>query len=818
MDTKDIIAKMTLEEKAGLCSGKDFWNLKGIERLGIPEIMVTDGPHGLRKQGSEADHVGINESLPATCFPTPVTMASSWDTQMVNEIGAALGEECRQEKVAVLLGPGANIKRSPLCGRNFEYFSEDPFLTGRMAAAMINGVQSQGIGTSLKHFAVNNQEKRRMTINAVVDERALREIYLAGFEEAVKSAQPDTVMCAYNRINGEYCSENEFLLTDVLKKEWNHKGLVVTDWGAANDRVKGLKAGLELEMPGNGGINDREIIRAVESGELDEDVLDRAVERILNVIIKTSETLKEDFTYDSEAHHELAKKAAVSSAVLLKNNGILPLDRNKSVAVIGHFAVKPRFQGSGSSLINPIKVDNFSDSLKKILAEGAEAVYAEGYDPEREDPDPILIKEAVRAAESAEIALVFAGLPEVSESEGFDRTTLDMPPAHNKLIEAVCSVNPNTVVILSNGAPVTMPWLDGPAAVLESYLGGQAWGGAVADLLYGIAVPSGKLAETFPLSLDEDPAAPNFPGGSASVPYAESIYVGYRYYDRINTGSGERRSVLFPFGYGLSYSTFEYSDLAVKKPEAGDSLDEVRVSFTVKNNGPYDAAEIAQVYVRDVESSVFRPEKELKGFVKVELDNGQSREVTVALDRRAFSFWDSGNHAWVVEAGEFEILVGSSSADIRLQAKIDVESGDSLSSWASDLRETVPEYYAVDTKILTDLSPSGPFARLLGRELPPRDIPKDVPFDRTSSMDDVRGTFVGKLLYAVMRMNVKKMIGKDADERMVRMMEAIVREMPLRSMIMMSGGAVSGRQIDALLTMMNGKFFKGLMELLKTSR
>ena len=804
---RDIITRMTLEEKAGLCSGKDFWNLKGLEKHGIPSIMVTDGPHGLRKQGSESDHIGLNASIPSTCFPTASAIASSWDISLIKEVGIALGEECRQEKVAVLLGPGVNIKRSPLCGRNFEYFSEDPFLSGKMAAGFIDGVQSQGIGTSLKHFAANNQEKRRMTIDAVIDDRALREIYLAGFEEAVKAAQPKTVMCAYNRLNGEYCSENSLLLTKILKEEWGHEGIVVTDWGAANDRVKGLEAGLELEMPGNGGMNDKKIVEAVKTGSLSESVLDKSVERIVKVILETSSALDDEYKYDVEKHHKLAQRTAESSAVLLKNEGILPLEIGKSVAVIGKFAKEPRYQGSGSSLINPIKLDNFMDPMQKMLAGSSHIMYAEGYDLNSEVVDSTLITQAIEAAKSCDIAVVFAGLPEMAESEGFDRLHLDMPKNHNALIEAVSEVNPNTVVVLSNGAPVAMPWLGQVKGVLESYLGGQAWGSAIVNLLYGKAVPSGKLAETFPLSLSDDPANSNFPGGSSAVAYAESIYVGYRYYD------SAKKQVLFPFGFGLSYTTFEYSGCSV---EYMDVEDKVKVSFTIKNTGKMDGEEISQVYVHDIVSTVFRPEKELKGFTKTFIEAGKEKRITLELDRRSFAFRDTGKDSWIVEEGSFEILIGSSSADIRLNKEISLSSKDTLSEWALGLKELVPEYYGIDQKIFSDLSQSGPFRRLMDRELPLMDIPSGAAYTRTSSIDDVRKTLIGKLLYRVMLMGIKKMVGKDADPRTMRMMEAIVKEMPLRSMGMMSEGKFSIEMIDAVVLMINGHFFKGLGKIIKT--
>ena len=564
-----IIEKMTLEQKASLCSGRDRWNLKGIEELDIPSIMVSDGPHGLRKQIGDAQQIGLRQSAPATCFPTASTLASTWDCELLKEVGAALAGECRQEKVAVILGPGANIKRSPLCGRNFEYFSEDPYLTGKLAAAHIQGVQSQGIGASLKHFVANNQERRRMVIDVLVDDRALRELYLAGFEEAVK-AQPETVMCAYNRLNGEYCSENSFLLTKVLKEEWGHKGLVVTDWGATNERVKGLQAGLELEMPGSRGLNDQKIVEAVRQGQLSEATLNAAVERLLNLMFKTSAVLQQDFHYDADAHHALARRVEAEGAVLLKNNAMLPLKKTGSLAVIGRFAKEPRYQGNGSSLINPGRLDNAWDALVNYRGE-ADLFYADGYDPRSDVTDRELIAEACKAAGRAEQVIIFAGLPDIAESEGFDREDLFMPENQNILIKEIAKVNPKIVVVLSNGAPVTMPWLDRVAAVLETYLGGQAWGTAVVDLLFGESNPCGKLAETFPESLHDLPSSTQFPGGNKSVAYTESLYLGYRYFDSAG------RKPLFPFGHGLSYTSFEYSNLQVGRPDPSGT---VQLSFS----------------------------------------------------------------------------------------------------------------------------------------------------------------------------------------------------------------------------------------------
>ena len=664
-DIKNLIAQMTVEEKASLCSGKDFWHLKGVERLGIPEIMVTDGPHGLRKQAGKSDQIGLRDTVPAVCFPTASALAATWDRDLIYQVGAALGEECRQEDVAVILGPGANIKRSPLCGRNFEYFSEDPYLSGQMAKSHINGVQSQGIGSSLKHFVVNNQEYRRMTIDAVVDERALREIYLAGYETAVKEAQPWTVMCAYNKVNGTYCAENQFLMTDVLKQEWGHEGLVVTDWGAMNDRVDGLRAGVELEMPGMPNGNDAKIVAAVQSGELDEAVLDRAVERILTLIFKAEETLAEKFIYDKAAHHALARKVAGKGAVLLKNdNATLPVAEGAKIALVGRFAKYPRYQGGGSSLMEPTQLDTLYDEMLKLVGEDCLG-YAPGYDAKGDLPDEALIQEAIAVSKDVDVVVVCAGLPDLYETEGLDRKHMHMPPGHDALIQRLAETRTRVVVVLSNGSPVEMPWVNDVDAVLEGYLGGQAGAGGIADILLGRVNPGGKLAETFPLSLEDNPSYLNFPGGPATVEYRESIYVGYRYYDAV------QQEVLFPFGHGLSYTSFAYSDLVVK-PDAGEN--NFIVTLKVKNTGGVAGDEIVQLYVRDMETSVFRPEKELKGFARIFLEPGEEQTVMMELDSRSFAFYDTARKDWVVEAGAFEILAGASSRDIRMSTIIETGS------------------------------------------------------------------------------------------------------------------------------------------------
>ncbi|HOJ92607.1 MAG TPA: glycoside hydrolase family 3 C-terminal domain-containing protein [Dictyoglomaceae bacterium] len=662
-DLKKLISQMTLEEKASLCSGKDAWCTKPIERLGIPSIRMSDGPHGLRKAGEMFD-----KSVPATCFPTAVTLASSWDIDLLEKVGRAIGEECQAEDVQIILGPGVNIKRSPLCGRNFEYYSEDPLLSSELAAHFIKGVQSQGVGTSIKHFCANNQEHRRLTVNAIVDERTLREIYLASFEKAVKEAKPWTVMCSYNKLNGEYCSENKYTLTDILKDEWGFEGFVVSDWGAVNDRPKGLEAGLDLQMPYDGGNGDKKIIEAVKSGKLSEEALNKAVERILRIVFKAIENKKENATYDKEAHHQLAREIARECFVLLKNDDkILPLKKEGTIALIGAFAKKPRFQGGGSSHVNPTKVDSAYDEILKIVNGKANILYADGYSLDKDDIDESLIEEAKEIAKKADVVVVFAGLPERYESEGYDRVHMRMPESHNRLIENVAKVNPKVAVVLSNGSPIEMPWVDKVKGILETYLGGQAWGGAVADVLFGVVNPSGKLAESFPKKLSDNPSYLFFPGEDDRVEYREGIFVGYRYYDK------KEIDPLFPFGYGLSYTTFEYLGLSLDKKEITDQ-EVLKVKVKVKNTGNVKGKEIIQLYVRDIKSDVIRPEKELKGFAKVELEPGEEKEVVFELSKRAFAYYNVDIKDWYVETGEFEILIGKSSRDIVLRDKVFVKS------------------------------------------------------------------------------------------------------------------------------------------------
>lgn len=661
-DIKSIIQEMTLEEKAGMCSGEDFWHLKSVERLGIPRVMVSDGPHGLRKQDEAGDNLGINDSIEAVCFPAACATACSFDRELLRALGETIGNECQAENLSVILGPAVNIKRSPLCGRNFEYFSEDPYLAGQMAKSHIEGAQSQGIGTSIKHFAANNQEYRRMSCSSEVDEQALREIYLAAFETPIKEAKPKTVMCSYNKINGIYSSENTWLLTDVLRKEWGYEGYVMSDWGAVNDRVKGLKAGLELEMPSSNGIGDRAIVEAVKSGALEESVLDQAVERILKIIFDYTDNRKEAI-WNKEKDHSLAVKIEEESAVLLKNEGILPIEKEKKAAFIGLFADQPRFQGGGSSHINAFKVT----SALQTASSFTDIIYAQGYEAAEDKVDEALVRAAVDAATQADVAVIFAGLPDAFESEGYDRKHMSLPKCQNHLIEEVCKVQENTVVVLHNGSSVEMPWADSVKAILEMYLGGQGVGEAAVRLLYGDANPCGRLAETFPYQLEDNPSYLNFPGDGKKVFYQEGIFVGYRYYDKKNM------AVRFPFGHGLSYTSFEYSDLKLDKDSMSDT-ETLTVSLKVKNTGCMAGKEVVQLYVSNQTGSSMRPVRELKNFEKIHLNPGEEKVVQMKLGKRSFAEYNEQLHDWYVPSGTFEIQIGRSSRDLVLCTSVELKS------------------------------------------------------------------------------------------------------------------------------------------------
>lgn len=783
MNHADLIKQMTLEEKASFCSGLDYWHTMGIDRLGIPVVMWTDGPHGIRKRAEKMDKEQATslKGVPAICFPTAVTTACSWDPDLIYEMGVLLGEECLKEKVSVLLGPGTNIKRSPLCGRNFEYFSEDPYLAGEISAAFVNGVQSKGIGTSLKHYAANSQETRRMTCDSVVDERALREIYLTSFEKTVKQAQPWTIMCAYNRLNGTYCAENKWLLTDVLRDEWGYKGMIVTDWGAENDRVAGLLAGQELEMPTSNGEGNKQIVEAVKDGRIPEEFLDKMVDNILTVIMRSKEVLG-DYTYDKKAHHKKAREIAGQCMVLLKNeDSVLPLKKSANVAVIGEMAKKPRYQGAGSSIVNASIIDCAYD---EIIAKGVNVTYAPGYSTAKKNKisDEQFIQEAVEAAKGKDAAILFIGLTEEFESEGFDRTHIGIPPLHNKLVEAVSAVNENVVIALSGGAVVEMPWADKVKGILNCYLGGEASGSAAADILFGDVNPSGKLAETYPLSLSDNPSYNYYPGHTATVEYRESVFVGYRYYDTAH------KNVRFPFGYGLSYTNFEYSDLKLSSDSIKDT-DTLTVSFKVKNTGDVDGAEIAQVYVTDNESTIYRPEQELRGFKKVFLKAGEEKEITVELGKRAFAYYNVNIHDWHVESGKFTVKIGASSRDIKLTAEVNVES--TVEATIPDYRATAPKYYTADIAHIKDEE----FVAVLGRELPPCEIKAYPNLTLANTLEDSEAGKNGKKVVKLLR----KFVGNEG------MACSIALQTPVKNFVSMSFGVFNPQMAQELLDILNDK-------------
>lgn len=795
MKHPDILAKMTLEEKASLCSGKDYWHTEAVPGVNIPSVMLTDGPHGIRKrveEKSKEEKMSL-KGVPAICYPTASATACSWDRDLLYKMGEALGEECLKEDVSVLLGPGTNIKRSPLCGRNFEYFSEDPLLAGEMAASFINGVQSKGIGTSLKHFAANNQETRRMTVNTVADERTLREIYLAPFETAVKKAQPWTIMAAYNRLNGTYCAENKWLLTDVLRNEWGFQGIVVTDWGAENDRVSGLLAGQELEMPSSNGVGNQQIVAAVQSGLVEESYLDELVDRLIDMALKGDAARKPGHTYDAKAHHQLAREIAGQCMVLMKNDGgLLPLKKDAKIAVIGEMAKKPRYQGAGSSLINPIQLDSAFESL---VQRGVAFQYAPGYSTAKKNKtsDDTFVAEAVEKAKNAETVLLFIGLTDDFETEGCDRKHLRIPPLHERLVNEVLKVNKNVVVVLSGGAAVEMPWADEVPAILNEFLTGQACGSAVCDVLYGDVNPSGKLSETYPMALADNSSANYYPGTRVSVEYRESVYVGYRYYDTA------KKAVRFPFGHGLSYTTFAYSDLKLSADSIEDT-DTLTVSFKVKNTGERAGAEVAEVYVRDRESTIFRPEKELKGFQKVFLEAGEEKEVSVTLDKRAFSYYNVNIHDWHVESGAFDILVGASSRDIRLEAGVQVTS--TVEAEIPDYRAVAPDYYTGNVQHIDDAA----FAAVLGHEIPPSTRDKSQPLTFSNTIEDANEGKWGGRIYRLLI----KMLGEDT------MAGAVATQLPVKNLISMSFGLFSPQMAEGLLLILSeDKFAKGMGKILK---
>jgi len=805
-EAKNLAGRLTLDEKLCLIKGVGAWHTYPLERLGLPGIMVADGPHGLRKQDEGGENaLGLGKSIKTVCFPTASGTAASFSRALLRALGETLGGECRAAQLAVLLGPAVNIKRSPLCGRNFEYFSEDPYLAAEMAVSYTQGLQSKGVGVSIKHFAANNQERRRMTSQSVVDERALREIYFPAFEQTVKRADPWTVMIAYNRLfDGIYCCENKRLLTDILREEWGFDGVAVSDWGAVSDRARGIAAGLDLEMPDSADFHTQPLLEALRSGELSEDALDEACARVIDLILRSVEAgLADDAPpppADNELDHILARQYARETMVLLKNDGALPLRKDVKAAFIGGFARQPRFQGGGSSHVNAFKVTSAYETAMEL---GLAVEYAEGFGVRDYEYDPVKTKHAVALAAHCDVAVVFAGLPESMDSEGQDRKHLDLPPCQNTVIQAIAQVQPNTVVVLCNGAPVRMPWASDVAAVLESYLAGEAVGEAQIDLLYGDYSPCAKVAETFPLRLQDTPCYGSFPGGTATVEYRESIYVGYRYYDKAD------RDVLFSFGHGLSYTQFEYSNLrlARKNFTPGETLE---VVVTVRNTGSFDAAEIVQFYIEAPQDGAFRPLRELKGFDKIFLKAGEKRRVSCTLDARSFSYWHTGLNDWYCAPGEYAVLAAASSRDIRLRAGVTVH-GEPVASPYAGLE--LPSYESA----LVHTAGDAEFEALLGHPLPPADFESPRRLGLDATLTDAKQSPFGQVIFKIITMAIpvaEKLLGEALGDAQSMIESAF--EMPIRTIAQWSGGFLDRPMAEALVSIFNREnYCKAVWEMAK---
>ena len=787
MKHQNIISKLTLEEKCYLLSGKDFWQTRSVKAKGVPNMTLSDGPHGIRKQEGAGDQLGLNGSLPATCFPTAATIANSWDPELGEQIGQFLGAEAAAQDVCVLLGPGLNIKRSPLCGRNFEYFSEDPYLAGKMAAGYIRGIQKNGVSACPKHFAANNTELRRQASDSVVDERTLREIYLTGFEIAVKEAHPKSIMSSYNMINGVYANENEHLLQEILRDQWGFDGFVVSDWGASNDHVAGVAAGSHLEMPSTGGDSDEELIQAVKDGKISEELVDRRVDELLDVMLSTRlavdkvRSLRKDFYVD--AHHAMAMKASEQSIVLLKNeNNILPLAKGSKVAVIGEFAKVARYQGAGSSVVNCTKLDHAMDVIGNFDLDvvGFEAGY-----PRSGPGNPDMLLKAVELAKQADYVLLYIGLDEISESEGLDRPHMKLPQSQVDLLEAVAAVNKNVIAVMSAGSSVEMPWLDKCQAMVHGYLCGQAGASAVLKVILGEVNPSGKLSETYPVKYEDTPSAPYFPAKERTVEYREGLYVGYRYFETAKV------PVLFPFGFGLSYTTFEYSDLKVSTTEA---------TFTLKNTGGMDGAEVAQLYVSAKNPTIYRPVKELKGFAKVFLKAGESRTVTIKLDDKAFRYFNVTTDKFEIDGGEYDILIGASVADIKLSGTVTVKGTNAPVPY--NIGRRLPSYVSGNIKAVSDEE----FRELLGHPIP------DGGWSGTLEMNDAicqmyyAKSWPARKVYKIMTNKLNKSMAKGKPDLNI----IFVYNMPFRAIGKMAGGMVSQKMCRDIVTIVNGHFFKGV--------
>lgn len=782
MKHRAIIEKMTLEEKTAVLSGKNTWETRAVKRLEIPSIALSDGPHGIRKQAGAGDHLGLNASLPATCFPTAATIANSWDEGLGEALGQALGEEAAAQGVDILLGPGLNIKRSPLCGRNFEYFSEDPYLAGKMAASYVRGIQSRGVHACPKHFAVNSQELRRMAMNAVVDERTLREIYLTGFEIAVKEGGARSIMTSYNQVNGTYANENKHLLQDILRGEWGFGGLVVTDWGGSNSHTAGVAAGSDLEMPSPGLDSARELAAAVLEGRLAEDDLDSCVDRLLEAVLTVKREKKTSRTFDQETHHLLARRAAAESAVLLKNQEkLLPLKAGTKVAVIGDFAVEPRYQGAGSSMVNPIQVE----TMERVIGDSQLSVVGISRGYERNgDPEDILKKEAVDLAEKAEVVIYCLGLNELGEAEGLDRSHMRIPQNQIDLLETLAKVNENIVGVISAGASIEMPWERNCRAILHGYLSGQAGASAMVDILTGEVNPSGRLSETYPIKYEDTPSFRNFPSTERNAEYREGIYVGYRYYDTSMV------RVQYPFGFGLSYTEFSYSDLQV---------DEDGVTFTVANDGDCGGAEVTQLYIGLPEAAIFRPYKELKGFKKVFLKAGERKKVRIPFDDKTFRYWNCRTNKWETEGGNYLIMVGACVADIRLSGRL--ERKGTTGELPYD-REQLPSYYSGLIQQVGERE----FETLLGHPVPDGKWSGELGINDAICQMYYAKSRLARLAYRCLTKRKKKSEEKGKPDLNI----LFIYNMPFRGIAKMTGGMVSMEMVNGIVDMVNGHFFTGL--------
>ncbi|MGB7981384.1 MAG: glycoside hydrolase family 3 C-terminal domain-containing protein [Candidatus Nanopelagicales bacterium] len=770
------VASLSREERIRLVSGRDFWTTEEFPGH-LESIMLTDGPHGLRRQVGDSDHVGLSDSLPATCFPTASALACTWDLELLEQVGAALGREARAADVAVLLGPGLNLKRHPRGGRAFEYFSEDPYLSGQLAAAMIRGIQAQGVAACPKHFAANNQETGRMVLDTIVDERTLRELYLRGFEIAVAQGRPRVLMTAYNLVNGQYASDSTHLLGEVLRDQWGYDGLVVSDWGGTNDHVAGLALGMDLEMPGGSGAFDPEIAAALGSGALDEVALDRSAARVAALALGWAETRAEfdDARIDVAEHHALARRAVAAGSVLLTNDGLLPLPAQGTIALIGAFAEVPRYQGAGSSKVNPTRVDALHEQLVAALGDRAAVSYAPGYEPHTGATTPALMAQASAAARAADRVVLVLGLPGALETEGRDRDDCRLPESMVHLAEVVLDANPRTAVVLMNGGPVELPFAHRAGALLEAYLGGQAGGAALADVLLGQVEPGGRLAESFPVTLADLPAERNFPGAPRQVEYRETFHVGYRFHDTAGVPAH------FPFGHGLGYTTFTFDPPAV----SGADTDLV-VSVPVTNTGARAGSTVVQVYLAAKGSRLRRPAKELVGFARVRLDAGRSGLASIALDRRSFTVWDVAAADWLVEAGRYEVLVGASSVDIRGRVTVEVDSPDQVTPGPS-----------VAGAVATDAE----FALLLGHRVPVPRGPR--PLDRTSTLADVSTTLDGRVLARLLTTAMSRRVDVAAEDDPADMLATVIAEMPLRTFVQMSGGRLSFGLLDRVIAALN---------------